>query len=271
MIGGFPLRFVLGVVFILALFQVGRAAEFRSSPMTPGTFPPLPACRLTYAFGWSDLIDAATATVDYQPGTNDLRVKVTGQTVGLARLLWRMDARHDAIIDPNQLRGRWMEQYEVYRNRNIETRVAFNGVDGVQRFRRVNPDPKLTAKWKRIRIEEPFDILGGVLFVRSQPLNDGDHLKVIGFPGDSAYQIELNVVSREKLQIMEREIPAIRIDLNIQKIEFKKNRPVGLAPYQRFRSGTVWISDDDHRIPLRAEVSVFIGSVTGQLISADFN
>ncbi len=270
MIVGLPLRCVLGVGFAIGLFQVSWATEFRSSPTAPGTFPPLPACRLTYAFGWSDLIDAATATVNYRPGNEDLRVKVEGRTIGLARLLWRMDARHDAIIDRDQLRGRWLEQYEVYRNRNIETRVAFNGVDGVQRFRRVNPDPELSAKWKRIRIEEPFDILGGVLFVRSQPLNDGDHLKIIGFPGDSAYQIELNVVLREKLRIMEREIPAIRLDLRIQKIEFKKNRPIGLTPHQRFRSGTVWISDDNYRIPLRAEVSVFIGSVTGQLIAADF-
>jgi hypothetical protein len=38
-----------------------------------------------------------------------------------------------------------------------------------------------------------------------------------------------------------------------------------LAPHKKFRSGRVWISDDARRLPLRAEVDVFIGSVFAEL------
>lgn len=264
------LRILLLVGVMMGVAYEGEAREFVSSPSTPGAFSPLPACKLEYVFSWSDLVEAARATVTYHPGAEDLRVTVKGKTTGAARLLWRLDARHDAIIDPVTLHGRWMEQYEVYRNRNIETRVAFLGAEGVRRFRRVNPDKNLTAKWKPIRIPDPFDILGGVLFTRSQPLNNGDTLTVIGFPGDSAYEIKLKVSGREHLQIMGQEMPVIRMEIAMGKIEFEKSRPVGMVPYQRFRSGTVWISDDAHRIPVRAEVRVFIGSVTGELVSAQF-
>ncbi len=255
---------------ILAAAFAADGAEFRSEPSQRGDFPPLPACRLEYSFGWSDLLEAARATVDYQPGTEDLRVTARGATSGMARLLWKMDARHDAIIDPGSFRPRWIEQYEVYRNRNIETRVVFNGADGLQRFRRVNPDPKLTARWKTVLIEDIFDILGGLLFVRSQALENGDKLQVVGFPGDSPYLVDLKVLGRDTVPIMGEPRSAIRMELRVQKIEVKKKRPVGLVPYQRFRSGTVWISDDELRVPLRAEVGIFIGSVTGELVGAEF-
>jgi len=255
----------------LILCSVASAAEFRPNPATPGNFPSLPKCRLTYSFGWSDMLEAARATMEFIPTEHDYRVTVVGETTGAARLIWPMNARHDAIIDPAALRGRWMEQFETYRSKSIETRVSFLGEDGVLRFRRVNPDPGLTAKWKRIRISDTFDILGGVLFVRSQALNDGDKLTIIGFPGDSAYKVQLKVEGRETLPIMGAEVRAIRLQMKLQKIEFVKNRPVGLVPHQRFRSGTVWISDDQNRIPLRAEVRIFIGAVTAELVEADFD
>lgn len=255
---------------VLAAAFVADGAEFRSKPSDPGEYPPLPACRLEYSFGWSDLVEAARATVDYRPGVEDLRVTARGATTGVARLLWKMDARHDAIIDPRSFRPRWIEQYEVYRNRNIETRVVFNGPDGLQRFRRVNPDPRLTARWKTVLIDDIFDILGGLLFVRSQALKNGDKLRVVGFPGDSPYLVDLKVMGRDTIPIMGVPRSAIRIELWVQKIEVKKKRPVGLVPYRRFRSGTVWISDDELRVPLRAEVGIFVGSVTGELVGAVF-
>lgn len=264
-------RITLGIGIGWIFFLTADAAEFISKPTTPGSFPALPACRLTYSFGWSDLVEAAEATMVFQPTDQDFRVTVVGGTTGAARLIWPMIARHDAIIDPLTLRGRWMEQFETYRSKTIESRVEFLGLDGVRRFRRVNPDPELKAKWKHIRIPEPFDILGGILFVRSQPLADGDNLTLITFPGDSAYQIQLNVLRRESIPVMGVERRAICIQVELQKIEFKKNRPIGLMPHQRFRSGSVWISDDDLRIPLRTEVRIFVGAVTAELVDAKFH
>jgi hypothetical protein len=209
--------------------------------------------------------------VEFRPGATETRATVIGGTVGATRLLWSMDARHDAIIDPTTLRGRWAEQFEQYRGRSIETGLDFSPPDSVLRFRRVNPDPRLTARWKRFRVAEAFDVLGGVLFVRSQPLQVGDKLRILGFPGDSAYVVNLTVRDRETILVQGKEIKAIRLDLRLQKIRFEKNRPVGLDDYQKFRTGSVWFSDDELRLPVRAEVKVFIGSVTGELVRATFH
>lgn len=258
---------------ILALVLLTRtvgAWEIQSDPNHPGAFPTLPACDLEYVFGWSDLVESAKAKVQFRPGVEESRATVTGETIGATRLIWSMDARHDAIIDPKTLRGKWVEQFEQYRGRSIETGLDFSPSDSVLRFRRVNPDARLTARWKRFRVEDAFDVLGGMLFVRSQPLKPGDHLRILSFPGDSAYVVHLMVRDRETILVHGKETRAIRMDLRLEKIRFEKNYPIGLEDYQKFRAGTVWFSDNELRLPVRAEVKVFVGSVTGELVRATF-
>ena len=40
-----------------------------------------------------------------------------------------------------------------------------------------------------------------------------------------------------------------------------------VVPYSKFKSGEVWISDDDLRIPLKARVDIFVGYIYGEIIS----
>jgi hypothetical protein len=65
---------------------------------------------------------------------------------------------------------------------------------------------------------------------------------------------------------MGREVKAIRFDLRIQTIETMGPNIGRLAPHKKFRSGRVWMSDDSRRLPLKAEVDVFIGSVFAELV-----
>ncbi len=63
-----------------------------------------------------------------------------------------------------------------------------------------------------------------------------------------------------------KKIRAIRFNVRIQSIETQGPAIGRLAPHKKFRSGRVWMSDDGKRIPLRAEVDVFIGSVFAELV-----
>ncbi len=66
---------------------------------------------------------------------------------------------------------------------------------------------------------------------------------------------------------MGRDWPALRLSLQVLKLKVKKGNPDEAVEYSKFRSGTVWVSDDELRLPLRAEVNVFIGFVYGELQS----
>jgi hypothetical protein len=104
-----------------------------------------------------------------------------------------------------------------------------------------------------------------MLFVRSQPLNTKDHLRLTTFPDRNPYLVDLTVAGRDTIKVMGREVKAIRFDLRIQTIETTGANIGRLAPHKKFRSGRVWMSDDSRRLPLKAEVDVFIGSVFAEL------
>ncbi len=107
-----------------------------------------------------------------------------------------------------------------------------------------------------------------MFFIRSQPLKDGDKVGLIAFPGDSPYLVEVDVEKRETITVAGQPRPAIRLGFKLQKIETKGG--AHLVEHQKFRNGTVWLSDDQDRIPLRAEVNIFVGFVYGELKSVTF-
>ena len=67
------------------------------------------------------------------------------------------------------------------------------------------------------------------------------------------------------LRIMGKKIRAIRFTIAIQTIETMGPNIGRLAPHKKFRSGRIWMSDDTRRLPLKAEVDVFVGSVFAEL------
>ena len=38
-----------------------------------------------------------------------------------------------------------------------------------------------------------------------------------------------------------------------------------LEPHKKFQNGTIWLSDDADRIPLRIEVNIFVGYIFAEL------
>ncbi len=229
----------------------------------PGKFPPLPGVRMHVRFGWSDVLEAAEAEATIARDGAVYQARVTGGTKGLARVLWPLDAKHAATIAADTLRPTQTSQEEHYRQRSIDTQVRFDA-GGLAR-RRQTTDSKKVAKWKRFDFMPVFDVIGGVMLVRSQPLHIGDEVGLVCFPGDSPYVTVVRVEKRETIPCLGRDMPALRLSLMVRKLETEKGKPTRAVDYAKFRSGTVWVSDDDLRLPLRAEVNVMIGFVYAEL------
>lgn len=259
-----PFRLALALTLLPAvIFGAGAGWRDQLSDAAPGNFPALPDVKFEVVFGWSNVLEAAQADATIKRSGDKYTAHVTGKTEGLARALWPLDAKHDATIFAPTLRPEETAQTERYRRRTIDTRVKFDD-QGLRRWRETS-DAKTPAKWKRFEFTPVFDVIGGVMFVRSQPLRVGDQVGLICFPGDSPYVVVVRVEKRETIRCMGREWPALRLSLSVRKLETKKNRPTDAVGYSKFRSGTVWVSDDDLRLPLRAEVNVMIGFVYAEL------
>jgi len=234
-------------------------------PRSTGKFPPLENCEADFVFGWSN-VAAGMAEFQFQRvGTHEYKAKFSGETTGWVRTLWQADITYETRGTMANLQPIWFRQIEKYRRYLIGIEAEFTA-ENVRRIRQRIPSPD-KASWRSFHLPGLRDILAAMLFVRSQSLEPGEKIVTLCYPGDAPYLIHISVVGNENIRWQEKSTPAIRMDLNIQRIETRSAERGQLRPHRRFRSGSVWISNDNRRLPLRAEVSIFVGFVYAELIA----
>ena len=261
---------ILPAFLAIALFSTGflHAEGWRDTLTldTAGPFPPVHPFEADYRMGWSD-IEAARARVviDYQG--EHVRLAGSGGTTGLARMLWQLDATLDATTSLPNFPIIYSVQKENDAKRTVTIQIVARP-DGVWRLRENIPPGENPARWKNIQISPLRDLFSGVLFIRSKNLEPGGTVSTIIFPGDLPFLVEMKSLSTERIKIAGSPREAIKLDLRIHGINLKKGE--ALEPYGKFQSGTVWLSNDADRIPLRVEVNIFIGYVFAELESINF-
>lgn len=235
------------------------------TPDTTGPTPEIRPFRAEYRFGWSE-IEAAHATASVHYEGNDIFLDGTGGTTGLARLLWQMDVEHHAREARTGFHTIETTQLETYKNRTIQTHIVAKP-DGLWRLRETGgPDP---GTWKKVDISPVRDLFAGMLFLRSQKLSPGDEVVTVIYPGDSPFLVKIKALANENITVAGTSRPAVKLDIHLQRINLKKGGT--LEEHGKFHSGVVWLSNDPDRIPLRAEVDIFIGYVFAELVSITFD
>lgn len=190
-------------------------------------------------------------------------MRAVASTTGLARTLWKLDANFESAVAPDTLLPIAVEQREAYAKTTVTTRLAFTP-DTVTRARDESPPPSTPHKTKRFKYPRARDFHAAYLFARSQPLAPRDRLSFVVFAGSDGYLATLTVTKCETISFRQASYPAIRCDLALQKLDRKH----GLVPHTKFQSATIWLSDDNARLPLKARVRVFIGTVNLELESS---
>ncbi len=235
-----------------------------STPAKPGKFPPPRPVHAVYGFGWSG-VTAASAEYDLtKPAANQMRLDMKTRTTGAVRALWRLDAVHMAVCALPSQRPIRLQQTEVYKD-ETEVQKAEFFPDSVQW--RVQTTPKgPPPKDKRLKCAGVYDLLTGLLFVRSQPLQTGDAYRMTVFPAKAAYVADVEVLGRETLKVKAGTFDAIKCQVRVQGISKK----LELEPHKKFKRAFAWISNDRDRLLLKIEAEVFVGSVWAELQSATF-
>ena len=227
----------------------------------PGDFAPPPPMRLAYQFGW-DGIQAATADVRVtSPAKNTLQIDAKGGTSGLPRILFKLDVYHQATENASTLRPIHFVQEEKYRFETIKTSVDFQPTQ-VTGIREKIPSDQL-PKPNTFKFSPVFDMATALLWVRSQPLKNGDTESIVVWASNAPYLATVKVIGRDTVRVAGRDQRAIKLELHIKKID----KTMQLKEHKLFKSGRGWLSDDDKRIPLRIEADIFIGYVFAELES----
>ena len=257
---------LLGAGFLhLTVFGAGTPDWEKNVTTLPrGSFPNPRPLVATYNFGWNEVV-AATAEIRFDKSGDQLQLQATGGTVGMVRALWKFDTHHRALADATTLHPISMHQVDELHSKTVTTDITFKR-DSLERVR-TDTKANKTPKPKTFSFAGGvFDMHSALLYLRSQSLYEGDVYRVLVYPATSPYLVTLTVAAREPITTAAGSYPAIKFDVQLNKIG-KKNE---LEPHKKFRRASVWISDDPDRLLLRIEASIFVGKVFTELQSVRF-
>ncbi len=194
-------RLTIGAsAILLASFAGAESANWRAtlSKERAGSFPELRPLRASYHFGWSG-VTAATGEVHFtKPSSDRFELEGTGQTIGLVRALWKLDVNYRAMADAARLRPIETEQTENYRSKRIVTHLAFTD-NGVTRTRTEGQGKTAEIKTRQLNFPNLFDLHSAALYLRSQPLKQGNVFRLAVYPATSPYLTTVTVLGREKI------------------------------------------------------------------------
>ncbi len=238
------------------------ACQESLSPDHPGPVPEVAPFSATFKIGWSE-IEAGRARAEISYNGTEVSLHADGGTEGLARSLYLLDATFQGTVNRTSLHTLRSDQVETYADRSLTTIVT--GANGTLRtLSERNPPGDKPAKCKDVKVQPVRDFFAGMLFIRSKTLARGDSVRLLMFPGGGSFFVEIESDGPCKIDLADGPREALRLDLKIQRVNTKKGNT--LEPHSKFRSGKIWLTNDTDRIPLRAEVDIFIGYVFAEIV-----
>ena len=257
----------VGAFVLCALANFSAAWQSTLTHDPAGSFAPLRGCHASYTFSWSGIV-AASGEVRYsRDASGQYQAEAQGRTQGLARAIWKYDMTHHATTDGSSLRPLEMKQIEDDRGKKITTTATFTREGASSLKNDSKRDPRKPPKTKRLGLPDLYDLSAALLYLRSQPLADGNVYRIAVFPATSAYLTTVTVIGREKMRVHAGSFNAIKVDVQLNHVA--KN--LELEAHRKFKRATVWLSDDQDRVPIRIDAAVFVGTVTAELQSITFD
>jgi Protein of unknown function (DUF3108) len=255
---------VRAVPIILLVGSVGcggKAAVEPSRPAVSGvpwaSNKPLvePGERMSYRLALKGLELAsytlAASDVQVLDGKRTVVVESHARSVGLASLVAKVDDRFTSWIDLETGRPRRFQtaEYETNSDTNIEhVIVDFAGRkdDLVPVSFHLNDGPP-TEEPQRVRERDVWDYNAFLVALRSWEPQDGATISTEVFRSRFLWKIDVKVHGKTTLVTELGELPALRFDGHAVKLA----RDGSKFPDTSERDFSIWISDDEGRVPLR--------------------
>ncbi|MBN8422099.1 MAG: DUF3108 domain-containing protein [Verrucomicrobia bacterium] len=258
----FPLLILLGVLGqSLTCAQTPEWVK-ELTPGTAGTHRKVPPCKLTFDIGWSHVMTAGQATLTVREAGNFWRADATAASTGLARTLWKYDCEMTSIMHRGDLRAHYLQHRETDSAETCRYRVSFERHRVITETH-VEPVKGTPGQSTAVCPYGPMDdILSVILYVRSLELKDGQKITRVVQPWDTPYLTTFEVLGRETIVYGGEKRPCIKLGLQIRKID---RTTLALSAYKKMKTATIWVSDDELRIPIEMNASVFVGFMFARL------
>ena len=105
-----------------------------------------------------------------------------------------------------------------------------------------------------------FDIYSSFYFIRHQPIEPGKSLFINLLDSKKLHRLEIRALRRERVKVPAGEFDTIVIEPMV--------RPEGV--FEGKKGAYIWLTDDERRIPVKAQTKVTVGSVTAVLVDGNY-
>lgn len=212
--------------------------------------------KLGYSMTWDGKVQAGSFKILF--GEKDPRypkhfiVRSYGGSTGWAHALFPYQFNYTSFLNPKTLRpimfvGTEKDREEVD---ELSFRFTSKGVTGTEK-----DIENGVTKTKNKSFPYPYslDLFSGLLQIRSMPLENDDLVVMPFHPVATPYLAKIKVLGRE--QHMGRK--CIKLNIGLEKID----DDLSLKHYKKLKTATVWLSDDEWRVPVEINAKVFVGHV----------
>lgn len=254
---------------VVASFSISAsAAPSWSSDLTtavPGKHPGISAQKLHYSLSWKGQVQAGHVTFVFGAKGSDKNIiaaQCYGGSQGLAAKLFPYKFDMSGKINRTSLQPISMHCDETDKEETQVTSVQYRpGQVSVKEISRPHDTGKDEVKNVNFAFSPVFDAFSVMFLIRSHDLASGDKITQVIHPFKTPYLAKITVLGREKINGKDA------IKLNVQMTKIMKD--LSLKPYKKMKTATLWISDDEDRIPLELRVAAFIGDVRMTLTSKE--
>jgi len=251
----------------MSAFTLSSAWESALTKAPAGPHKAMKKCKLHYDLTWKGRIKSGSYTIEFDrnSGKSSRPVAVTsyGHSSGVVRGIFPYDFKARTTYDGRTLRPLSYNIWEKTKKETKDLSARFSG--STVRVKQVSSPLDSTAtETKTITYSRPnlFDLFTSTLYIGSQPLNNGDQINLVCFPFDKPYLIKVRVLGREKHLGHD----CIKLDLKMNKV----NSDGSLKQYDKMKTTTMWISDNDDRVMVELRSKIFIGDVRATLKSSEW-
>lgn len=228
-------------------------------PFQPGDHPSIQPVKLTYEMSWNGAIKSGVMVIEI--GKKDERypnafiTHMYGRSAGAAAVVFPYTFTYTSFSTMKQHKPVLFVAKENDDGEVIDTKNVYKNSKVEHTSSTLIPSTKqVKTKNQTFAFDPVHDSVTCFLYIRSQPLKDGDVINMCLFPFTSPYYANISVQGREE----HNGIKCIKLDVRLNKID---DKTLKLKEYKKLKRATMWISDDKERLPVELRTEVFVGDV----------
>jgi len=232
--------------------------------LPPGEHANLRPVHLDYTLAWNNRINAGEFQISIdKTGESQTRFvgDASGRSTGFARMLWPYDFRARSLVDETSLRPITFQLREVDRTEESSYDIIFEDERQVFTTTSKMRDEAARTATNRFSFDFGQDVLSSAFYLRSQSLEPGQEISMVVTPFNKPYLTQFTVIGSEERKIKGKRYRTIKLDAKVGKV----NPDFSIKTYEKIKKTTLWVSDDEYRIPLELQSQLSLGFVSARL------